>query len=80
MEKQELQELEELIKQQLTDHPDQLDPRRSLAVTLRLGLNEADGRRHTYKQIGEKLDISPEAARRLVKRAATFLLDCVEMD
>ena len=44
-----------------------LPARTRLAVEQRFGL--ADGRKRSYREIGEQLGISPEAARRLVERA-----------
>jgi len=44
-----------------------LDPRARSAVEQRFGL--ADGQRRSYREVGEDLGITAEAARRLVKRA-----------
>jgi RNA polymerase primary sigma factor len=44
-----------------------LDPRARLAVEQRFGLN--DGRRRSYREVGDELGVTAEAARRLVKRA-----------
>ena len=44
-----------------------LDPRARIAVEQRFGL--ADGRRRSYREVGEELGVTAEAARRLVKRA-----------
>jgi RNA polymerase primary sigma factor len=44
-----------------------LPARTRLAVEQRFGL--ADGRRRSYREIGEQLGISPEGARRLIERA-----------
>lgn len=44
-----------------------LDARARLAVEQRFGL--ADGRRRSYREVGEELGVTAEAARRLVKRA-----------
>ncbi|MEZ5268250.1 MAG: sigma factor-like helix-turn-helix DNA-binding protein [Microthrixaceae bacterium] len=46
---------------------DVLDPRARSAVEQRFGL--ADGRRRSYREVGEELGVTAEAARRLVKRA-----------
>lgn len=46
---------------------DVLDPRARSAVEQRFGL--ADGQRRSYRQVGEDLGVTAEAARRLVKRA-----------
>ena len=44
-----------------------LDNRARLAVEQRFGLN--DGRRRSYREVGDELGVTAEAARRLVKRA-----------
>ena len=44
-----------------------LDPRARLAVEQRFGLQ--DGRRRSYREVGDELGVTAEAARRLVKRA-----------
>ena len=46
---------------------DVLDPRARSAVEQRFGM--VDGRRRSYREVGEDLGITAEAARRLVKRA-----------
>ncbi len=46
---------------------DVLDPRARSAVSRRFGL--IDGRRHSYREVGEELGVTAEAARRLVKRS-----------
>ena len=46
---------------------DVLDPRARSAVEQRFGM--VDGTRHSYREVGEDLGITAEAARRLVKRA-----------
>ena len=48
----------------------QLDDRAAYAVACRFGLpwGETTPEPHTFKMVGEKLDITAEAARRLVKR------------
>ena len=51
-----------------------LPPRTRSPVEQRFGL--ADGRKHTYREVGEQLGVTPEAARRLVKRA----VDTVRQD
>src|SRR5688572_22583721 len=48
---------------------DVLDPRARYAVEQRFGLN--DGRKRSYREVGETLGVTAEAARRLVKRAVT---------
>jgi RNA polymerase primary sigma factor len=54
-------------QQMLHDLLAALPARNRLAVEQRFGL--ADSRRRTYREIGERLGVSPEGARRLVKRA-----------
>jgi len=46
---------------------DVLDTRARSAVEQRFGLT--DGRRRSYREVGEELGVTAEAARRLVKRA-----------
>ncbi len=46
---------------------DVLEPRARYAVEQRFGLN--DGRSRSYREVGEELGVTAEAARRLVKRA-----------
>ena len=46
---------------------DVLDDRARFAVESRFGL--IDGRKHSYREVGEDLGVTAEAARRLVKRA-----------
>jgi len=46
---------------------DVLDSRARLAVEQRFGLN--DGRKRSYREVGDELGVTAEAARRLVKRA-----------
>ena len=50
---------------------DRLDPRAKLAVARRFGL--LDGETHSYREVGEELGVTAEAARRLVKRAVDDL-------
>lgn len=52
---------------------DVLDPRARTAVEQRFGLS--DGRRRSYREVGEELGVTAEAARRLVKRAVTTVRD-----
>jgi RNA polymerase primary sigma factor len=44
-----------------------LDARARYAVEQRFGIN--DGRKRSYREVGEELGVTAEAARRLVKRA-----------
>jgi len=53
--------------QMITDLLSVLDTRARLAVEQRFGLN--DGRKRSYREVGEELGVTAEAARRLVKRA-----------
>jgi RNA polymerase primary sigma factor len=48
---------------------DVLDDRARYAVEQRFGLN--DGRKRSYREVGEELGVTAEAARRLVKRAVS---------
>jgi RNA polymerase primary sigma factor len=48
---------------------DVLDNRARFAVEQRFGIN--DGRRRSYREVGEELGVTAEAARRLVKRAVS---------
>lgn len=52
---------------------DVLDPRAKYAVEQRFGLN--DGRKRSYREVGEELGVTAEAARRLVKRAVSAVRD-----
>lgn len=52
---------------------DILDPRAKYAVEQRFGLN--DGRKRSYREVGEELCVTAEAARRLVKRAVSAVRD-----
>lgn len=53
--------------QQATNLLDILDTRARYAVEQRFGIN--DGRKRSYREVGEELGVTAEAARRLVKRA-----------
>ena len=46
---------------------DVLDNRARFAVEARFGLH--DGRKRSYREVGEELGVTAEAARRMVKRA-----------
>ena len=50
-----------------------LEPRARFAVEQRFGLN--DGRKRSYREVGEELGVTAEAARRLVKRAVNTVRD-----
>ena len=53
----------------VTDLLDVLDGRARYAVEQRFGIH--DGRRRSYREVGEELGVTAEAARRLVKRAVS---------
>ena len=57
---------------------DVLDPRARRAVERRFGLD--DGRRRSYREVGEDLEVTAEAARRLVKRAIRTIRERAEED
>jgi RNA polymerase primary sigma factor len=59
--------------QWLTGLLDVLDTRARTAVIQRFGLG--DGRRRSYREVGDELGVTAEAARRLVKRAVTQVRD-----
>ena len=56
-------------EQMVTDLLSVLDSRARYAVEQRFGLH--DGRKRSYREVGEELGVTAEAARRLVKRAVT---------
>ncbi len=58
-------------EQQVTNLLDVLDPRARYAVEQRFGIN--DGRKRSYREVGEELGVTAEAARRLVKRAVNLV-------
>ncbi len=57
----------------VTDLLDVLDTRARYAVEQRFGLQ--DGRKRSYREVGEELGVTAEAARRLVKRAVNTVRD-----
>jgi RNA polymerase primary sigma factor len=57
----------------LNDLLDVLDTRARYAVEQRFGLT--DGRKRSYREVGEELGVTAEAARRLVKRAVDAVRD-----
>ena len=63
--------LENDRKEMLRGLLDRLDPRAQVAVARRFGL--IDGESHSYREVGEELGVTAEAARRLVKRAVDEL-------
>jgi RNA polymerase primary sigma factor len=60
-------------EQMVTDLLGVLDARARYAVEQRFGLT--DGRRRSYREVGEELGVTAEAARRLVKRAVSVVRD-----
>ena len=60
-------------EQMVTDLLDVLDTRARYAVEQRFGLH--DGRKRSYREVGEELGVTAEAARRLVKRAVNAVRD-----
>ncbi len=60
-------------EQLITGLLDVLDPRARYAVEQRFGLH--DGRKRSYREVGEDLGVTAEAARRLVKRAVITVRD-----
>lgn len=60
-------------EQMVTDLLSVLDSRARFAVEQRFGLH--DGRKRSYREVGEELGVTAEAARRLVKRAVTAVRD-----
>jgi RNA polymerase primary sigma factor len=63
----EAQVLAHAEEEMVTDLLSILDPRAKYAVEQRFGLG--DGRKRSYREVGEELGVTAEAARRLVKRA-----------
>jgi RNA polymerase primary sigma factor len=58
-------------EQMVTDLLGVLDARARYAVEQRFGLR--DGRKRSYREVGEELGVTAEAARRLVKRAVNLV-------
>jgi RNA polymerase primary sigma factor len=66
-----------LVESDLLDELlDTLEPRARFAVEARFGLQ--DGERKSFREVGEQLGVTAEAARRLVSRAVTGLRDDAE--
>ncbi len=59
--------MDQVEEQMVTDLLSVLDTRARYAVEQRFGLH--DGRKRSYREVGEELGVTAEAARRLVKRA-----------
>ena len=57
---------------------DELDERSCEAIELRLGL--FDGKKRSYREVGEELGVTAEAARRLVKRSLAALKKRIPAD
>jgi RNA polymerase primary sigma factor len=60
-------------EEMVTDLLAVLDSRARYAVEQRFGLH--DGRKRSYREVGEELGVTAEAARRLVKRAVSAVRD-----
>ena len=65
--------MDRVDEQMVTDLLSVLDTRARYAVEQRFGLH--DGRKRSYREVGEELGVTAEAARRLVKRAVTAVRD-----
>jgi len=62
--------------EQLVKLLETLDPRARYAVEARFGL--IDGERKSFREVGEELNVTAEAARRLVSRAVASLKEEAE--
>jgi RNA polymerase primary sigma factor len=65
--------MDQVDEQLVTDLLSVLDARARYAVEQRFGLH--DGRKRSYREVGEELGVTAEAARRLVKRAVSAVRD-----
>jgi len=65
--------MDRVDEQMVTDLLSVLDTRARYAVEQRFGLH--DGRKRSYREVGEELGVTAEAARRLVKRAVSAVRD-----
>jgi RNA polymerase primary sigma factor len=65
--------MDRLEEEMVTDLLSVLDKRARYAVEQRFGLQ--DGRKRSYREVGEELGVTAEAARRLVKRAVNTVRD-----
>jgi len=63
--------VEQMQEEMVTSLLDRLEPRARVAVEHRFGL--ADGQKHSFREVGEVLGVTAEAARRIVKRAVDEL-------
>jgi RNA polymerase primary sigma factor len=68
--------MDQVEEQMVTDLLSVLDSRARFAVEQRFALN--DGRKRSYREVGEELGVTAEAARRLVSRAVAGLRDDAE--
>ena len=68
--------LDKAEEEMVTGLLDILEDRAKHAVQQRFGL--IDGRKRSYREVGEELEVTAEAARRLVKRAITSVRDHAE--
>ncbi len=68
--------VEQMQEELVTGLLDRLEPRAKLAVEHRFGLS--DGQKHSFREVGEVLGVTAEAARRIVKRAVDDLKIDVE--
>ena len=69
----EKRQMETNLKNVIAELIKSLDSRSQEAVILRFGL--LDGERYSFKEVGNKLEITAEAARRLIKRSMSNLKD-----
>ena len=63
--------VEQMQEEMVTSLLDRLEPRARVAIEHRFGL--ADGQKHSFREVGEVLGVTAEAARRIVKRAVDEL-------
>ncbi|MGI9120293.1 MAG: sigma-70 family RNA polymerase sigma factor [Acidimicrobiales bacterium] len=63
--------VEQMQEEMVTGLLGRLEPRARVAVEHRFGL--ADGQKHSFREVGEVLGVTAEAARRIVKRAVDEL-------
>ncbi|MGI8758387.1 MAG: sigma-70 family RNA polymerase sigma factor [Acidimicrobiales bacterium] len=63
--------VEQIQEEMVTSLLDRLEPRARVAVEHRFGL--ADGQKHSFREVGDVLGVTAEAARRIVKRAVDEL-------
>jgi RNA polymerase primary sigma factor len=63
--------VDQMQEELVTGLLDRLEPRAKLAVEHRFGLH--DGQKHSFREVGEVLGVTAEAARRIVKRAVDEL-------